>query len=99
MKFLSTLSLVLPLLFVGQSAPAQDFFSEDLINLETDTSGVYEVSYQHLLATTGLDLAGEPIHRIALVNQGNSVPLQVRGSDADSSVLVLALAFVLSLRS
>ena len=93
MKFLSTLSLVLPLLFVGQSAPAQDFFSEDLINLETDTSGVYEVSYQHLLATTGLDLAGEPIHRIALVNQGNSVPLQVRGSDADSSVFGVGASF------
>ncbi len=93
MTFPNSLFSVLPFFLVSLSVGAQDLASEDLINLQTDSEGVYEVSHQQLLDETGLDLTGEPIDRIALINQGQPVQLHLRGSDNDKSVFGAGASF------
>jgi len=57
----------------------------DIVNLNTSTQGVYEISYQALSAY-GADVAGEQVSDIALMNQGQAVQIQVTGSNADPEV-------------
>ena len=59
-------------------------FAEELLNFEVAESGVYQVTHEQLLAK-GLDLSGEPLSNLALLNLGVSVPLQLTGSNADPS--------------
>jgi hypothetical protein len=46
------------------------------LNLEVNQTGIYRVTYEDLLAA-GLDLNGVPARDIALVSQGQSVPVHV----------------------
>lgn len=93
MKLANTMMLVLPLFLGSLSAAALDPNAEDLINLNTDSDGVYEVTHEYLLAQTGLDLSGEPLNRFALINQGQAVPIQVRGSADDAETFGAGASF------
>ena len=64
------------------SAHAQE--SIDWVNLATTEEGVTEVSYE-ALANYGVDLSGLPANEISVVNQGQSVPIQVLGGDTFGS--------------
>lgn len=48
------------------------------LNLKVRQTGIYRVSYE-MLRDAGLDLAGVPIAKIALTNQGQAVPVYVDG--------------------
>jgi len=93
MKFSNTILLTLSLLFIGLNVGAQSVVAEDLINLNVDSDGVYEVTHEQLVQETGLDLSGELLTRIALVSQGEPVQLQLRGSSDDAAVFGSGASF------
>ncbi|MGH1542561.1 MAG: SdrD B-like domain-containing protein, partial [Arenicella sp.] len=74
-----TLNIIIP------NAYAADANAEDVLNLEVKSDGVYLVTHEALF-DYGLDIAGEPVSRIALMNQGEPVPIAVTGSTDDASV-------------
>ena len=79
------MTLVASAVFSTLSAHAVDENAENLLNVEVKTSGVYELSHQNLL-DFGMNIDGEPINRIALINAGQPIQIEVQGSDADASL-------------
>lgn len=53
--------------------------AEQLLNFEVSESGVHQVTHEDLLSV-GLDLSGEALNSIALLNQGEAIQVQVTGS-------------------
>jgi len=54
--------------------------AEELINLEVVKSGMHEVTYDQL-QEAGLDILGEEIESLAILNRGNVVQVEVIGSN------------------
>ena len=82
MKLLQNIiALSLWLLFISDALAD----GRDLINLKTTEAGIHQVSYDSLF-NYGLDLQGEPISNIALINQGAPQQIQVTGSSSDPSL-------------
>jgi hypothetical protein len=84
MKLSNNMLLALPFLLINTSALAVDINAEDLVNLNIGSDGVYEVTHSQL-TDFGLDISGEPLTRVALMNRGEAVQLQLVGSTADAS--------------
>jgi len=63
-------------------ASSQFVAAEQLLNFEVSENGVHQVSFADLF-NIGLDLSGEPLTSIAVVNQGQPVQLALKGSDND----------------
>jgi len=59
--------------------------AEQLLNFEVQQSGVYEVTHEQLV-DEGLDLSGQLISSIALVNLGEPVPIELAGSLVNPAV-------------
>lgn len=81
-KFRVEISVLIMLL--SSRAIAADLNAEDVLNLNVNSDGIYQVSHQELVAF-GLNIAGEPINRLALMNLGEPVQIEVQGSTADPS--------------
>jgi len=79
----TAVSLSLGLSLMASNVNAMEI--RDIVNLNTSTQGVYEISYQALSAY-GADVAGEQVSDLALMNQGQAVQIQVTGSNADPEV-------------
>lgn len=76
------LNKLLTVLFISACVSQAAYSATDLLNFEVDEKGVYQVSHADLL-DAGLDLSGEPIANLALINQGQPVWLEIVGSDAN----------------
>lgn len=87
MKFnkLMALTLMAGASLSMQSLYAADNSAEDLLNLEVTESGIYQVTHDQLL-DFGLNINGESVDRIALMNAGQPLQIEVTGSDADETV-------------
>ena len=59
--------------------------AEQLLNFEVTETGVHQVTHANLI-DIGLDLSGEPLDTVAVLNQGQSVQIQLTGSDANPAV-------------
>jgi len=77
----TAVSLGLGLLAIDASAAE----ARDIVNLKTTELGLHEISYQMLLSY-GADVVDEQISDLALINQGESVQIQVTGSTIDPAV-------------
>jgi len=86
MKLSTHILAALLLLVFAFDGLAQDRDAEDLINLEVDSAGIYEVTHEQLINEAGLDIAGQALSRIALMHRGQAVQLELVGSDADDQV-------------
>lgn len=82
---LAIITLVASATLSAHNAYAVDEFAEDLLNLEVKSSGVYQVTHSDLV-NFGLDIDGESTNRIAIMNAGLPLQIDVKGSDADASV-------------
>ena len=81
-SYLNRVVMLLATLLVTLNALAVDLNAEDIINIEVVDKGIYELSYQQLL-DFGVDIDAEPIDRIAIMNRGNSIAVEVAGSTSD----------------
>ena len=72
-------ALAATLMAVVPAAHAQD--AVEWVNLVTVEEGMHEVSYTDISAAFGADLAGLDASQISLVNQGQTVPVQVIGGN------------------
>ena len=70
---------------LAQTAIAVDINAEDIVNMKVIEDGMYQLSFEQL-RDFGADIEGETIDRIAVVNRGQSIPVQVIGSTVDSQV-------------
>lgn len=82
---LAVMTLVASAVLSAQTAYAIDDSAEDLLNLEVKDAGVFQVTHSDLLAF-GLDIDGESIDRVALMNAGQPLQIDVQGSDEDATV-------------
>ncbi len=82
MKLLNSTLVALSLSLIVSKTIAQDLNAEDLINLNVKEDGVYQVTHAQLVGS-GLDMTGEPLSRIALINRGEAVQLELVGSTSD----------------
>lgn len=85
MRYLNSFSLFLALLLLAQSAVAVDSNAEDIVNMKIVDSGMYQLSFEQL-RDFGADIEGEAIERIAVINRGQAVPVQVVGSALNDQV-------------
>lgn len=88
MKMIRTIATsLLCAIFASLTVPvfAIDRNAEDVLNFNVKERGVYQVTHELLLAF-GLDISGQPLTRIALMNAGRPVSIELKGSDADNSV-------------
>jgi len=82
---LAVMTLVASAVLSTHPIYAADEAAEDLLNIEVKDSGVYEVTHSDLLAF-GLDIDGELVNRIAIMNAGQPLQIDVKGSDGDANV-------------
>jgi len=72
-------------IFLSTLIASNHIGAEQLLNFEVQQNGVYQVTHEQLV-DAGLDLSGEPIRNIALLNLGESVPIHLTGSSNDATV-------------
>jgi len=82
MRYLTKLALSLVMLLAASEAIAVDQNAEDVVNMKVTDKGLYQLTFEQLQAY-GVDIDAEPLDRIAIMNRGASVPLEVLGSSAN----------------
>lgn len=85
MCYLNRVVILLATLLVALEASAVDQNAEDIVNMKVVDKGIHQLSYEQL-RDFGADINGEPVDRVAVMNRGTSVAVDVVGSTLNPQV-------------